>query len=110
MGKDKTKVLDFKVVEPIPIRIGNHESVFANAASPYAGLLWLDFIASQEAQNIIDINHTGSVFVSGTTPYQLTQGKKAALIAWEYAPKLEELQKKIFEAYGFPRAETAEKK
>src|SRR5262247_3092532 len=27
MEKDKTKVLDFKVVEPVPIRIGNHESV-----------------------------------------------------------------------------------
>jgi ABC-type Fe3+ transport system substrate-binding protein len=110
MGKDKTKVLDFKVVEPIPIRIGNHESVFANAASPHTGLLWLEFIASQEAQNIINIHHSGSVFVSGTTPYQLTQGKKVTLIAWEYAPKLEELQKKIFEAYGFPRAEPGEKK
>jgi hypothetical protein len=32
MEKDKTGA-DLKVVEPVPIRIGNHESVFANAAS-----------------------------------------------------------------------------
>jgi len=110
MGKDKTKALDFKVVEPVPIRIGNHESVFANAASPYAGLLWLEFVASPEAQSLINSDHSGSVFVSGTTPYQLTQGKKVTLIAWEYAPKLEELQKKVFEAYGFPKAEPVGKK
>jgi ABC-type Fe3+ transport system substrate-binding protein len=110
MAKDKTKALDFKVVEPVPIRIGNHEAVFANAASPYAGLLWLEFVASQEAQTIINSDHSGSVFVPGTTPYQLTQGKKVTLLAWEYAPKLEELQKKVFEAYGFPKAEAAGKK
>ena len=110
MEKDKTKVLDLKVVEPVPIRIGNHESVFANAASPYAGLLWLEFVASPEAQNIINSDHSGSVFVPGTTPYQLTQGKKVTLLGWEHAPKLEELQKKVFEAYGFPKAEPVGKK
>jgi len=110
MEKDKTKVLDFKVVEPVPIRIGNHESVFANAASPYAGLLWLEFVASPEAQNIINSDHSGSVFIPGTTPYQLTQGKKVTLLGWEHAPKLEELQKKVFEAYGFPKAEPVGKK
>ena len=110
MEKDKTKVLDYKVVEPVPIRIGNHESVFSNAASPYAGLLWLEFVASPEAQNIINSDHSGSVFVPGTTPYQLTQGKKVTLLGWEHAPKLEELQKKVFEAYGFPKAEPVGKK
>ncbi len=110
MEKDKTNSLDFKVVEPVPLRIGNHESVFANAASPYAGLLWLEFVAGPEAQNIINRDYSGSVFVSGTTPYQLTQGKKVTLLAWEYAPQLQELQKKVFEAYGFPKAEPAGKK
>jgi ABC-type Fe3+ transport system substrate-binding protein len=110
MEKDKSKSLEFKVVEPVPIRIGNHESVFANAASPHAGLLWLEFIASPEAQSIINRDHSGSVFVSGTTPYQLTQGKKVTLLGWEHSPKLEELQKKVFEAYGFPKAEPVGKK
>jgi ABC-type Fe3+ transport system substrate-binding protein len=109
MHKDRTGALAYKVVEPVPIRIADHESVYDKAASPYAGLLWLEFIAGSEAQQIINRDDKGSVFFPGTTPHQLTQGKKITLIAWEHAPKLEELQKKIFEAYGFPKADAAKK-
>jgi ABC-type Fe3+ transport system substrate-binding protein len=109
MEKDRTGALAYKVVEPIPIRAGDQEAVFGKAASPYAGLLWLEFVTSPEAQNIIDRNTRGSVYVPGTTPYKLTQGKKTSLVTWEYAPKLEELQKKVFEAYGFPKAQPAGK-
>jgi ABC-type Fe3+ transport system substrate-binding protein len=107
MEKDRSGALAYKVVEPIPIRAGDHEAVFGKAASPYAGLLWLEFVSSPEAQNIIDRNTRGSVYVPGTTPHKLTQGKKTSVVAWEYAPKLEELQKKVFEAYGFPKAQRA---
>jgi ABC-type Fe3+ transport system substrate-binding protein len=110
MDKDRAGVLNYKVVEPIPIRIADHEAVYEKAASPYAGLLWLEFIAGPETQNIINKDHKGSVFFPGTTPYQLTQGKKVTLVGWEYAPKLEELQKKVFEAYGFPKATPVGKK
>jgi ABC-type Fe3+ transport system substrate-binding protein len=109
MKKDRTGALAFKVVEPVPVRIADHEAVFHKAASPYAGLLWLEFVAGSEAQQIINRDDKGSVFFPGTTPYQLTQGKKVSLVAWEHAPKLEELQKKVFEAYGFPKAESAKK-
>jgi len=109
MHKDRSGALAYKVVEPVPIRIADHESVFDKAASPYAGLLWLEFIAGPEAQQIINRDDKGSVFFPGTTPHQLTQGKKVTLIGWEHAPKLEELQKKVFEAYGFPKAEAAKK-
>lgn len=105
MAKDKSGSLAFKVVEPVPIRIADHEAVLGKASSPYAGLLWLEFIASAETQNIINRDDKGSVFFPGTTPYQLTQGRKVTLVGWEHAPKLEELQKKVFEAYGFPKAQ-----
>ena len=103
--KDRTGVLAYKVVEPVPIRIAEHEAVFDKASSPYAGLLWLEFVAGPETQKIINRDHKGSVFFPGTTPHQLTQGKKVTLIGWEHAPQLEELQKKVFEAYGFPKAQ-----
>ena len=109
MDKDRMGVLNYKVVEPVPIRIADHEAVYVKAASPYAGLLWLEFIGGPETQSIINRDHKGSVFFPGTTPYQLTQGRKVSLVAWEHAPQLEELQKKIFEAYGFPKAEAAKK-
>jgi iron(III) transport system substrate-binding protein len=105
MAKDKTGSLAYKIAEPVPIRIADHEAVLGKASSPYAGLLWLEFIASAETQNIINRDDKGSVFFPGTTPYQLTQGKKVTLVGWEHAPKLEELQKKVFEAYGFPKAQ-----
>ena len=105
MDKDKAGALAYKVVEPVPIRIADHEAVFDKAQSPYAGLLWLEFISGPETQNIINRDHKGSVFFPGTTPHQLTQGRKVTLVGWEHAPKLEELQKKVFEAYGFPKAQ-----
>jgi iron(III) transport system substrate-binding protein len=109
MAKDRAGVLAYKVVEPIPIRIADHEAVFGKAASPYAGLLWLEFIAGPETQQIINRDDKGSVFFPGTTPHQLTQGRKVTLVAWEHAPRLEELQKKVFEAYGFPKAQAVGK-
>jgi len=109
MAKDRSGSLAFKVVEPVPIRIADHEAVLGKASSPYAGLLWLEFVAGPEAQNIINRDDKGSVFFPGTTPHQLTQGKKVTLVAWEHAPKLEELQKKVFEAYGFPKAQVGAK-
>jgi ABC-type Fe3+ transport system substrate-binding protein len=109
MEKDRSGALAYKVVEPIPIRAGDQEAVFGKASSPYAGLLWLEFVTSPEAQSIIDRDTRGSVYLPGTTPYKLTQGKKTSLVDWEWAPKLEELQKKIFEAYGFPKAQPVAK-
>ena len=54
MDKDRGGALAYKVVEPVPIRIAEHEAVFDKAASPYAGLLWLEFVAGPETQNIIN--------------------------------------------------------
>src|SRR4030095_11536634 len=82
MEKDKTGHLSYKVVEPVPLRIGDHESVFEKATSPYAGLLWLEFVASPEAQRIIEASFEGSVFTPGTIAHQVTQGKKFSLVAW----------------------------
>ena len=109
MDKDRLGVLNYKVVEPVPIRIANHEGVYMKSSSPHAGLLWLEFVGSPEAQKLIDHDLKGSVFFPGTTPYQLTQGRKVSLVAWEHAPQLEELQKKVFEAYGFPKAQSGAK-
>lgn len=105
MDKDKTGDLAYKIAEPIPLRIGDHEAVFDKAASPYAGLLWLEFVASPEAQKIIEGDFEGSVFTAGTMAHQITRGKKSSLVAWDYAPKMQDIQKKVFEAYGFPKAE-----
>jgi hypothetical protein len=75
-----------------------------NAAAAGAGLEKV-----KQAQSIIDRDTRGSVYLPGTTPYRLTQRKKTSLVTWKYAPKLEELQKKVFEAYRFPKAQSGGK-
>ena len=40
----------------------------------------------------------------------MIQGQKVAVIGAEHAPQLEELQKKVFEAYGFPKAQRLDAK
>jgi hypothetical protein len=66
MSKDVAGVLSYKMVEPVPIRIGDAEAVFQKADSPYAALLWLEFVANPEAQKIIEAGYKGSVFSPGT--------------------------------------------
>jgi ABC-type Fe3+ transport system substrate-binding protein len=64
MSKDVAGVLSYKMVEPVPIRIGDAEAVFQKADSPYAALLWLEFVANPEAQKLIEAGYKGSVFSS----------------------------------------------
>lgn len=106
-NKDKTDTLGFKIIEPVPVRLNEAQSVLRSAEHPYAALLWLEFIASPEGQKILDENgpYEGSVFVRGTVQEQAVRGKKLSLIDWSYYNKIEEYEKKIVEAYGFPRAE-----
>jgi ABC-type Fe3+ transport system substrate-binding protein len=105
MKKDRASVIAYKAVEPIPVRIHGHEGVFEKADSPYAGLLWLEFMGSSKAQKIVETASHGSLFVPGTIAHQLTQGKTVSLAAWDDVPKLREYQEKVFEAFGFPKAD-----
>ena len=110
MSKDVAGVLSYKMVEPIPIRIGDAEAVFQKADSPYAALLWLEFVANPEAQKIIEAGYKGSVFSPGTTAFQVARTKKISLVDWRHYTKMQEYLRLVVEAYGFPKAETVGKK
>jgi ABC-type Fe3+ transport system substrate-binding protein len=110
MSKDVAGVLDYKIVEPIPIRIGDAEAVFEKAASPYAALLWLEFVCSQEAQKLIELGYKGSIFSPGTTAYQVAATQKVSLVDWRHYTKMQEYLRLVVEAYGFPKAEAGGKK
>jgi hypothetical protein len=109
MSKDVAGVLSYKMVEPIPIRIGDAEAVFQKADSPYAALLWLEFVANPEAQKIIEAGYKGSVFSPGTTAFQVARTKKISLVDWRHYTKMQEYMRLVVEAYGFPKAETVGK-
>jgi ABC-type Fe3+ transport system substrate-binding protein len=110
MSKDVTGALGYKIVEPIPIRIGDHEAVFDKANSPYGALLWLEFVSSPEAQKLIESGYKGSIFSPGTTAFQMARAKKVSLVDWRHYTKMQEYLRLVVEAYGFPKAEAVGKK
>jgi len=110
MSKDVTGALGYKMVEPIPVRIGDHEAVFDKADSPYAALLWLEFVSGPEAQKLIESGYKGSIFSPGTTAFQVARAKKVSLVDWRHYTKMQEYLRLVIEAYGFPKAEAVGKK
>ena len=104
--KDARKILEYKVIEPVPARLTEAEAVLNAAANPYAGLLWLEFQASAEGQKILDdVDLAASILSLGSVHEQLTRGKPVSVLAWEHYPKMGKYEEEIVKAYGFPRAE-----
>jgi iron(III) transport system substrate-binding protein len=107
MRKDRDGVLDYVILEPVPVRMALEEAIQAGARNPYAALVWLEWMASPEAQNIADEHEPfgSSVHVRGSMVEQELRGKKISAVTWDQHRLLEEWQVKVVEAYGFPTAE-----
>lgn len=105
--KDPKKVLVCKVIEPIPVRPLIAQAVVNNAPHPYSALLFLEFMASPEAQRILDENepHRSSMYVPGSELERIVRGKKVAVLDTDKIHLISKWMKMIVEAFGFPRAE-----
>jgi hypothetical protein len=105
--KDQAGVLQYKFLEPIPVRPSESVGVITTSGSPFATLLWIEFLASAEGQKIMDeLEPFGaSVWGPGTIQGQEIAGKKLSLVDWEHYTRLGEYQAKVVAAYGFPKAE-----
>jgi ABC-type Fe3+ transport system substrate-binding protein len=104
--KDPSKTIEYKLTEPVPVRLTEAQAVLATAAHPHAALLWLEFQASPEGQKILDQEDlAASLFTPGSVHEQLTKGKNVSLVSWDHFQKVGDYEKKIVEALGFPRAE-----
>jgi ABC-type Fe3+ transport system substrate-binding protein len=104
--KDPAGVIGYKLPEPIPVRLHEANGVLANAAYPYAGLLWLEFQASPEGQKIMDEHwpYGASLFAPGSVQETVTRGKQLSIIDWNHYTKLDDYLSKAVEAMGFPTA------
>jgi iron(III) transport system substrate-binding protein len=104
--KDPTGVIGYKLPEPIPVRLHEANGILANAAYPYAGLLWIEFQASPEGQKIMDEQwpYGASLFAPGSVQEDVTRGKKLSIIDWNHYTKLDDYLSKVIEAMGFPTA------
>jgi iron(III) transport system substrate-binding protein len=104
--KDRRKVLEYKLVEPIPARLTEAQAVLSTASNPHAALLWLEFQASPEGQKILDqTDLAASILSPGSIHEQVTRGKKISIVAWDHFQKTGDYSKRIVEAMGFPRVE-----
>lgn len=108
MSKDPTGNLKYKIIEPAPVRNVNGAMAILKAADhPHAALLWLEFLASPEGQEIIDKYEPlkASVFTPSSGIAQVTRGKKLSVVDWDHFVKVEEYVAQIIAAYGFPKAD-----
>ena len=105
-AKNPTKSLDYKILDPVPVRPSAAVAILASAPHPYAALLWLEFQASPEGQKILDKYGPadGTAFVPGTIQNTMIRGKSLSVMNYDTHENLEEWVKKIVEAYGFPVA------
>ncbi|MBI2985198.1 MAG: extracellular solute-binding protein [Deltaproteobacteria bacterium] len=91
--------------EPIPTSEGRGFSLVKGAKYPNAAKLFMTFMASDEAQLLIDkTERRGHRSVPGTLAYELTKGKKISEFTEEWDLRSKDLSKKIIEAWGFPVA------
>ena len=108
MSKDRTGNLSYKIIEPVPTRVVDHlDGVLNTANSPHAALLWLEFLASSEGQQIIDkyFPLRASLYTPGSAAEQELRGKELSVVDWNHFSKFEQYVAKIVEAYGFPKSE-----
>jgi ABC-type Fe3+ transport system substrate-binding protein len=105
--KDPLGVIQYTVLEPVPVRITVEEAILSSSKNPHAALLWLEFMAGAEAQSLIDKHEplVASVHSKGSAVEQALRGKKLSVVSWDDHQKSQQWIAKITEAYGFPRAE-----
>ena len=106
VDKDPTKTVAYKIIEPVPTRLNEAQAILGASSNPHAALLWLEFVVSPEGQAILDKHepYGASLLAAGSVQEKLTKGLKLSILDWDHYSKMGEYQKKIVEAYGFPRA------
>jgi ABC-type Fe3+ transport system substrate-binding protein len=107
MSKDPQGILQYVVVEPVPLRLTEQQAVLATSQNTHAALLWLEWLASVEAQRLLDQFEpfASSVYVSGSAVEQELRGKKLSSLSWEQEQIAPQWEAKMVEALGFPKVE-----
>ncbi|HWP59841.1 MAG TPA: ABC transporter substrate-binding protein [Candidatus Acidoferrales bacterium] len=104
MAKDLTGALQFKMVEPVPVRLTELELVLAAAAHPYAALLFLEHEASPEGQDIIDKqDFVGSIFYPRSNMSKALAGKRLCVNGFADFHNSSKWMAMAVEAFGFPK-------
>ena len=108
-AKDQAGILQYVILEPVPVRLAEPLGIVATSQHPHAALLYLEWMAGPEAQRIADEYEPlgSSVYVRGGAVEQELRGKKLTVVRWEDYQHIGQWQSKIVEAFGFPKADVA---
>ncbi len=95
------------LLEPVPVRLNNIWGINAKSTMPASAALFIEFAASAKAQEVFDREGPikASVFVPGSLPNKLVEGKKIAFVGWDDVDEIEPMQKRIFEFVEVPGRE-----
>jgi iron(III) transport system substrate-binding protein len=106
-SKDPLGVIQYGVLEPVPVRTSGEQGILATAGNPHAALLWLEFVAGTEAQKLLDQHEpmVASLYTKGSAVEQELRGKRLSVISWENNEKMDQWLAKLVEASGFPKTE-----
>jgi ABC-type Fe3+ transport system substrate-binding protein len=105
--RDATAPIKFVIPNPVPVSFHEPEGIFVGAKHPHAGLLWMEFLASREAQEIVDNVDPGkaSFLVEGTLASSLIKDVKVSLCAGGCRDQEDKTMERIaIEAWGLPKA------
>jgi ABC-type Fe3+ transport system substrate-binding protein len=104
--EDRTGVLQYVVLEPVPVRFANAQGILSTSQHPLAALFWLEWMASPEAQKIAEeTEFSSSVHVRGSLVEQELRGKKLSVVDWEHYHDVERWEGEVAKAYGFPKVD-----
>ena len=76
--KDPRGVLQWVLLEPVPVRFRIEQSILSRGGNPHGALLWLEFMASPQGQKLMDEHEplVASLFSKGAAAEQAIRGKK----------------------------------
>ena len=105
LKNDPSMPVKIVIPNPLPIALLEPDAIYARAENPHAGLLWLEFLASKEAQQIADSREPGraSFLVEGTLANKLAKGANVSICGSSCRNQQEKLGARIAtEAWGLP--------
>jgi iron(III) transport system substrate-binding protein len=99
-----------KIIEPVPVRITQIEGTRKGAAHPAAALLFQEYTAGPEVQQILDEDEPrqSSIYAPGSELNKLTEGMEVSVMDWTHFSDQAKWEAAIFDTWGFPSAEVKE--
>jgi ABC-type Fe3+ transport system substrate-binding protein len=112
LKKDPALPIKMVVPDPFPITFHDPQAIYVGARNPHAALLWLEFLASREAQEIIESNEPGrgSFLVEGNLVHKLARNANVSICNVDCLLRGNKIAERIaVEIWGLPGSRPAER-